>query len=206
MLSMIIAMLLGSVFIPIRKKNPISEAEITSMLSTIFISFIIIGVLSITSVLPVMLSIRDMYYRHKAAGMLDGRSVGRALATAEKWFIILSSLLFCFVFIPCSGIFTDPDRTLNARFKEGVVFWGFFAFNTAIYSYIGRYLSCLVNFHPVYKSFSTELCGFAPCSLFLRPTFHVFGQGDWDSANFSQLLHWNQQFFLWINCPSAANE
>ena len=40
------------------------------MLSTIFIAFIIIGVLSMTTVLPVMLSIRDMYYRHKAAGML----------------------------------------------------------------------------------------------------------------------------------------
>ena len=148
MLSMIIALLLGSVFIPIRKKNPISEAEITSMLSTIFISFIIIGVLSITSVLPVMLSIRDMYYRHKAAGMLGGRSVGRALATAEKWFILLSSFVFCVVFLYCSGIFSDPDRTLEDRFKEGVVFWGFFTFNTAIYSYIGRYIVLSpVHFH-----------------------------------------------------------
>ena len=76
----------------------------TSLLSTIFISFIIVGVLSITSVLPIMLSIRDMYYRHKAAGMLGSSSVGRALATAEKRFILIASFLFCLVFIPVSGI------------------------------------------------------------------------------------------------------
>ena len=80
------------------------------MLSTIFMSFIIIGVLSITSVLPVMLSIRDMYYRHRAAGMLDSRSVARALATAEKRFILISCALFCAVFIPTSGIANSPNR------------------------------------------------------------------------------------------------
>lgn len=76
----------------------------SSFLSTIFIAFIIIGVLSITSALPVMLSIRDMFYRHKAAGMLGYSSVGRALATAEKRFIIIASVLFCLVFLPVSGI------------------------------------------------------------------------------------------------------
>ena len=91
-------------FIPIRQNNVFSEAEIASYLSTIFIAFIIIGVLSITSVLPVMLNVRDMFYRHKAAQMLESSSVGRALATAEKRFIIIASFLFCVVFVPVSGI------------------------------------------------------------------------------------------------------
>ena len=65
--------------------------------------------LSITSALPVMLSIRDMYYRHKAAGMLGPSSVGRALATAEKRFIIVASFLFCTVFIPISGIVQNGE-------------------------------------------------------------------------------------------------
>jgi hypothetical protein len=147
MLSIVIALILGSIFIPTRKENVLSESEMTSMLSTIFIAFIIIGVLSITSVLPVMLSIRDMYYRHKAAGMLNSRSVGRALATAEKWFILLSSLLFCVVFLPLSGILTDPDRTLMERFKAAAGFWGFFAFNTAIYSYIGTLICSMYSNH-----------------------------------------------------------
>lgn len=159
-----IAFLLGSVFIPIRSEAVLSEAEITrfvpfllnpfkivlaltksnqlvvcppSMLSTIFIAFIIIGVLSITSVLPVMQSIRDMYYRHKAAGMLNSRSVGRSLATAEKKFILFSSLLFCAVFIPTSGIATSPSQSFKERCLKSLVFWAFFAFNSAIYSYSG---------------------------------------------------------------------
>lgn len=107
------------------------------MLSTIFISFIIIGVMSITAVLPVMQSIRDMYYRHKAAGMLNSRSVGRALATAEKKFILFSSLLFCAVFLPTSGLADDPNQSLKKRFLKGLAFWAFFAFNSAIYSYCG---------------------------------------------------------------------
>ena len=59
MLSLLIATLLSTVFIRIRRKEVLEEAEMVSYLSTVFISFIIIGVLSITSVLPVMLSIRD---------------------------------------------------------------------------------------------------------------------------------------------------
>lgn len=202
---MIIALLLGSVFIPIRKNDTLTEAEITSMLSTIFISFIIIGVLSITSVLPVMLSIRDMYYRHKAAGMLNSRSVGRALATAEKWFILLSSLLFSVIFLPCSGIFTNPGRTLFWRFTEAAIFCGFFAFNTAIYSYIGTLFCSLQYLFGVqfFLNLSVSVCS---VSLLLRPTFHVLGQGAWDSPNLSELLHRNQQFLLWLNCTSAANE
>ena len=166
-LSLVIAFLLGSIFIPIRSNYRFSEAEITrcvlrcalsstqlvlhiqysnttfsviicSMLSTIFIAFIIIGVLSMTSVLPVMLSIRDMYYRHRAAGMLSSRSVGRALASAEKRFILISSALFCAVFLPTSGIVNSPLHSLWDRVKEGFAFWGFFTFNAAIYSYTGK--------------------------------------------------------------------
>ncbi|KAL7546777.1 hypothetical protein ACHAWF_010122 [Thalassiosira exigua] len=139
-LAVVIAFLLGSIFIPIRSKDVLTEAEITSMLSTIFIAFIIIGVLSITSVLPVMLSIRDMYYRHKAAGMLSSRSVARALASAEKRFILISAVLFCAVFVPTSGIVNSPSHDFKA-----IAFWGFFTFNTAIYSYIGQLFMCLVR-------------------------------------------------------------
>ena len=150
-------------FVPIRQNNVFSEAEIASYLSTIFISFIIIGVLSITSVLPVMLNVRDMFYRHKAAQMLGSSSVGRALATAEKRFIIIASFLFCVVFIPVSGIleggtgndvwfgliildiyFQSPNLSsfgwLSDRRIAGqsFAFWGFFTFNMAIYSYSGK--------------------------------------------------------------------
>jgi hypothetical protein len=150
-------------FIPIRRNKVFSEAEMNSFLSTIFIAFIIIGVLSITSAMPVMLSIRDMFYRHKAAGMLGYSSVGRALATAEKRFIIIASVLFCIVFLPVSGILEGGESkswikmypqascllipnmfhaTISSTVKkvagQSFAFWGFFTFNMAIYSYCGE--------------------------------------------------------------------
>lgn len=75
--------------------------------------------------------------------MLDSRSVARALATAEMRFILISSVLFCLVFIPVSGI--DSSAELKRRAAQGIGFWGFFTFNTAIYSYIGQLFMCSVR-------------------------------------------------------------
>lgn len=100
----VIAFILGSVFLGERNPQVITEADMRASLSTIFLSFIIIGILSIISVLPVMLSIRDVFYRHRAAGMLDNVALGWALGTAEKWFIVIASFLFCLVHTGVSGI------------------------------------------------------------------------------------------------------
>ena len=112
----IIAFILGSVFITNRSPSIFTESEMRAWLSVTFLSFIIIGILSITSVLPVMLKIRDVFYRHRAAGMLDNISLGWALGTAEKWFIVLCSFFFCLVFIGVSGLTTVP-------FKRSIRFW-----------------------------------------------------------------------------------
>lgn len=112
----IIAFILGSVFITNRSPKVFTEAEVRASLSVTFLSFIIIGILSITSVLPVMLGIRDIFYRHRAAGMLDNISLGWALGTAEKWFIVLSSFFFCLVFIGVSGL-TMPTL------RRAIKFW-----------------------------------------------------------------------------------
>lgn len=102
----IIAFILGSVFLGSRHPQVTTEADMRASLSVIFLSFIIIGILSITSVLPVMLSIRDVFYRHRAAGMLNNVSLGWALGTAEKWFIVMASFLFCLVYVGVTGIST----------------------------------------------------------------------------------------------------
>lgn len=133
----IIAFILGSVFLGNRHPDVTTEAEMRASLSVIFLSFIIIGILSITTVLPVMLSIRDVFYRHRAAGMLDNVSLGWALGTAEKWFIVVSSFLFCLVYVGVSGISTG-------LIGRGIRFWGIFTFNLAIYSYFGQAFMCLV--------------------------------------------------------------
>lgn len=137
-ISMAIAFILGSVFVGNRFPDTFSETEISSIFATIFISFIIIGVLAINSVLPVMLKLRDSFYRHRSAGMVDSGSVTLALGFAEKWFILLSAVLFCLIFIGTAGLhFT--------KFRRLVSFWGFFTFNLAIYSYFGQAFMCLVR-------------------------------------------------------------
>ncbi len=92
-----------------------------------------------------MLNVRDMFYRHKAAGMLNYRSIGRALSTAEYRFILIASFLFCIMFIPVSGLARNPEASLRTRVFSAFVYWGYFTFNSAIYSYIGQLFMCLVR-------------------------------------------------------------
>ncbi len=76
----------------------------SSILSIIFISFIIIGVMSMNSVLPIMLNLRDNFYRQRAAGMYGHTSLAVSLGMAEQIFIVVSSFLFCIIFMPCVGL------------------------------------------------------------------------------------------------------
>ena len=83
-----------------------------------------------------MTMIRDMYYRHHDAGMFGSGVIGLALGVAEKWFLVVSSLVFTVVFL----ITSDMGKGLFS-----LRFWGFFCFNFAIYSYFGQLFVCLVE-------------------------------------------------------------
>jgi hypothetical protein len=112
MVSLIIAGVLGSVFIFRRDLDVFSEVDIQARLSVVFISFIITGIMAILSVLPVMTKIRDMFYRHRDAGMYDSYSIGLALGVAEKVFIVTASALFCVVFLASSGLSRDASSAI----------------------------------------------------------------------------------------------
>lgn len=124
-----IAFILGSVYVTNRFPATFTETEMSSLLSTIFLSFIIVGVLAITSVLPVMQKIRDSYYRHRAAGMVGSRSLTLGLGSAETWFIVAQGVLFSTFFLSTAGLHFF-------QFGKYAGFWGFFTFNLAIYSYL----------------------------------------------------------------------
>uniref|UniRef100_A0A7S3LEU5 ABC transporter domain-containing protein n=1 Tax=Amphora coffeiformis TaxID=265554 RepID=A0A7S3LEU5_9STRA len=136
MLSLMMAIILGSVFVIQYGKDVFTEVEIRARFSVVFLAFIIIGIMSMFSVLPVMTKIRDMYYRHSDSGMYDSRSIGIALVLAEKWFIVGSSMLFCVVFLAIAD--------LGGSFQQLFWFWGFFALNSALYSYFGQlFVACV---------------------------------------------------------------
>jgi hypothetical protein len=115
--AVIIGAILGLVFVTKRNQEIFSENDMRARLSVIFLTFIIMGILAILSVLPVMTMIRDMFYRHRAAGMYDSASIAWALGVAEKWFIILTSALFTLVFLAVSGM-------TNGNEAQGLI--GFF--------------------------------------------------------------------------------
>ena len=110
MVSVLIAFILGSVFIEQYSSEEFTENQMRARLSVIFLSFIITGIMAILSVLPVMTKIRDMFYRHRDAGMYDSAALGLALGMAEKYFIVLSTLLFVVVFLASSNLSQSGTR------------------------------------------------------------------------------------------------
>ncbi len=106
LISIVIAFVLGSIFVTMRLATTeiVGESYMSSILSIIFISFIIIGVMSMNSVLPIMLNLRDNFYRQRAAGMYGHTSLAVSLGMAEQIFIVVSSFLFCIIFMPCVGL------------------------------------------------------------------------------------------------------
>jgi hypothetical protein len=117
LISAVIAFILGSVFITQRKKEVLTESDLQAYFSVTFLGFIIIGILCITSVLPVMLKIRDVFYKQRAAGMIDDVSLGQALAHAEKGFMIVSSFCFCLFYLATAG------TMVPIRFSRCLSFW-----------------------------------------------------------------------------------
>lgn len=91
------------VFIQDRTNLVYSESQARARVATIFFSNIIVGILAQISVQPVMTRIRDSFYQHHSSGMHDSLNLFVALGFAETGWIIVSSAMFCLVFITTSG-------------------------------------------------------------------------------------------------------
>jgi len=135
--SLALACFLGIVFARERTEKIYSESDIRARISVIFFSNIIIGILAMVSVQPVMTRIRNIFYRHRDAGMYGSFSLGVALGFAESFFICASSGLFCIVFISSSGLGYGIYRYFG--------YWGFFTFNSALFSYFGQLFISMVK-------------------------------------------------------------
>ena len=105
LVSGVIAFVLGSVFITERNLDVLTENQLSAYFSLTFLSFIIIGIMSITTVLPVMIAIRNVFYKQFAAGMIDNNALGLALGIAEKGFIVFTSFIFCLIYLATASTF-----------------------------------------------------------------------------------------------------
>lgn len=91
--SAVIAFVLGSVFVTKRRQNYFTESDVQARFAVVFLSFILLGIMAILSVIPVMGRIRDMFYRHRASGMYDSASLGWALGKKNAFSCTVPVLL-----------------------------------------------------------------------------------------------------------------
>ena len=129
-----------------------SENQVDGVISTMFLSLIIIGVTSISMAVPVMKKMRDVFYKHGASGMLGHNSISGALMVAESPYILLVSFLFSVVYYLTVGLFNSGQKFF--------IFWVFFVLNVAIYSYFGQAFICLVKDIPTAGALVGALIGY----------------------------------------------
>jgi len=80
--------------------------------------------MSISMAVPVMKRIRDVFYKHRASGMLTHRSVSIALMIGETPYLVLISVLYGVVYYATVGLFSGAS-------KFGL-FWVFFTLNVSL--------------------------------------------------------------------------
>jgi hypothetical protein len=200
----IIAFILGSVFITQRQLTTLTESELRAYFSVTFLSFIIIGILCITSVLPVMLAIRDVFYKQRAAGMVDNTALGWALGTAEKWFMILCSFLFCLVYLSVAGTFPMTIR-------RAIKFWvRFLCLPEALCEKIGLTLASIFVSASSHTAFIHTFTGILHIQLgyllLFWTSFHVSGSSHGNGPDLIQRFHRTEQFLFRAHCSTPIHD
>jgi glucan phosphoethanolaminetransferase (alkaline phosphatase superfamily) len=102
-----------------------------------FLALIIMGVTSISMAVPVMKKIRDVFYKHRASGMMQHNSIAWSLQVGETVYLCLIAFLFGVVYYLTVGLFAGVG-------KFGL-FWVFTILNLANYTYFGQAFICLVR-------------------------------------------------------------
>mmetsp|Transcript_19324 Transcript_19324/g.36086 ORF Transcript_19324/g.36086 Transcript_19324/m.36086 type:complete len:437 (-) Transcript_19324:3403-4713(-) len=106
--SMLLSLLIGSVYVG--NRVPTNEAEMNSRVTTIYLSFLIIAVNGLNTVLAFFEAERNMYYRHKAAQMYESDVISFAFTAAEVPFLVLSCFLYVTIFYFMLGFAVDKGK------------------------------------------------------------------------------------------------
>lgn len=124
---------------------------------------------------PVTQQIRDVFYKHRASGMMSHTSLSWSLFFAETPYICLISLLFGAIYYATVGLFHTGEQF--------GMFWVFFTLNVAIYSYFGQAFICLVKDTPTAGALVGALIGYNIffSGLVVKPQYFVgpFQLGYW---------------------------
>lgn len=133
------------------------------------------GITAISMAVPVTKTLRDVFYKHRASGMLEYPSLSWSLFFAESPYLMAMALLF-------SAIFYGTVQTFQGLTRF-FYFWVFFVVNLALYSYFGQAFMCLVKDIPTAGALQGALIGTNVffSGLVVRPQYFVgaFQIGYW---------------------------
>lgn len=106
--SAVVALLFGSVYAS--QRVPQNESDMNSRFNSVFIAVVFLCVNAQNSVLSVFEFERNMFYKHRAAGMYRPSAVARAFTLAEVPFIITGATVFVVTFYFIMGFAVEADK------------------------------------------------------------------------------------------------
>lgn len=149
LVSAIVALLFGSVFAS--QRVPQNEGDMTSRVTSIFITIMFLNVNALNTSLPVFEMERNMFYRHKASMMYDHKAVTLAFTLVEAPFILLSSMVFCLLWYFTAGF------TANAA--KFFLYFMFMTFSLGVFTFFGQGLMAIFRDAQTAQGFGALLIG-----------------------------------------------
>lgn len=130
----LLAIIVGVLFWQ-KGKSIENEKDLLSILGSMYIAVLFLGINNCSSVLPVVATERDVLYREKFAGMYSSKAYSLAQVTIELPYILVQTILFVAITYPTIGYYWSVSK----------VFWYFFAtFCTFLYFvYLGMLIVSL---------------------------------------------------------------
>ena len=129
-----VALIFSTVYIPF--VPPTNESTLNSIMNSIYISILFLCVNALNTVLALFEFERNMFYRHKAAGMYGARAIVMGFTLSEIPFVFAAATLFTMIFYWILGF--------RAEAEPFFWFWAFTIFTLCSYTFIGQMLAaCL---------------------------------------------------------------
>jgi ABC-type multidrug transport system ATPase subunit/ABC-type multidrug transport system permease subunit len=168
--SAVLSLLIGSVYVS--NRVPSTEADMNSRVTTIYVSFIMMAMLGMNTVLPFFELERNMYYRHKSALMYDTIAISSAYTLAELPFLIVTCLLYTSIFYFMIGFAAEATKFF--------LYYLFMFLAMSLFSYLGQMLVALCPDAQIAQGFGGLIasCTGLFAGVLIRPsnmpTFWIF--------------------------------
>lgn len=157
---------------------------------------------AMTMAIPVAKRVRDVFYKHRASGMMGHNAVFFGMVTSELPYLLLISFLYVLFYCATAGLFTTA-----ANF-----FWFilFFFLHTSSYSYFAQCFMCLVKDEKTVGALQGVWIGlnlfYAGFVVLPQNFFSFFWLGLWINASRYALEGISFTQFQAISTPVVATE